>query len=90
MSKITVLGGCGAIGSVAVRALAAASDFSQIVIAEKRFEQACELARKIDPSRITALEVDADDPQSIKRVIAGSTVVLNCIGPFYRYGPLIL
>jgi saccharopine dehydrogenase-like NADP-dependent oxidoreductase len=90
VSRITVLGGCGAIGSVAVHALTVGGGFSEIVIAEKRLEQACELARKIDPSRITAVEVDADDPDSIKRVVAGSDVVLNCIGPFYRYGPLIL
>ena len=90
MSRVTVLGGCGAIGSVAVHALTVGGAFSEIVIAEKRLEQACELAKKIDPGRITAVEVDADDPASIKRVIAGSDVVLNCIGPFYRYGPLIL
>lgn len=90
MSKVTVLGGCGAIGSVAVRTLAASGVFSEIVIAERRYEQACELARKIDPSKISVLEVDADDPESIKRVVAGSDVVLNGIGPFYKYGPLIL
>ena len=90
MSKITVLGGCGAIGSVAVRTLAAAGDGAEIVLAEKRYELACELARKVDPTRISVLEVDADDPESIKRAVAGSSVVLNCIGPFYRYGPSIL
>lgn len=90
MSKVTVLGGCGAIGSVAVRTLAAGGVFSEIVIAEKRYEQACELARKIDPAKISVLEVDADDPESIKRVVAGSDVVLSCVGPFYKYGPLIL
>ncbi len=90
MSKITVLGGCGVIGSIAVRTLAAADDFSAIVIAEKRTELACELAKKVDPARISVVEVDADDPESIKQAVAGSSVVLNCIGPFYRYGPPIL
>jgi saccharopine dehydrogenase (NAD+, L-lysine-forming) len=90
MPKITVLGGCGAIGSVAVRTLAAVDDFSEIVIAEKRTELACELAEQLDPSRISVLEVEADDPESIKQAVAGSSVVLNCIGPFYKYGPLIL
>jgi saccharopine dehydrogenase (NAD+, L-lysine-forming) len=90
MSKVTVLGGCGAIGSVAVRTLTAGDDFSEIVVAEKRTELACELAEQLDPSRISVLEVDADDPESIKRAVAGSSVALNCIGPFYKYGPPIL
>jgi saccharopine dehydrogenase (NAD+, L-lysine-forming) len=90
MSRITILGGCGAIGSVAVRTLAAVDDFSEIVIAEKRTDLACELAEQLDPSRISVLEVEADDPESIKQAVAGSSVVLNCIGPFYKYGPLIL
>lgn len=90
MSKVTVLGGCGTIGSVAVRTLAAGDVFSEIVIAEGRYEQACALAQKINPSRIAVLEVNADDPESIKRVVSGSSVVLNCVGPFYRYGATIL
>ena len=90
MSKVTVLGGCGAIGSVAVRTLALGGVFSEIVIAEKRTEAACELAKQIDAAKISVVDVDADDPASIRRAVSGSDVVLNCIGPFYKYGPLIL
>ncbi len=90
MSRITVLGGCGAIGSVAVRTLAARDDFSEVVIAEKRTELACQLAEQLDPSRVSVVEVDADEPDSIKRAVAGSSVVLNCIGPFYKHGSAIL
>ncbi len=90
MSKVTVLGGCGAIGSVAVRTLALGGVFSEIVIAEKRTEMACELAKQIDAAKISVVEVNADDAASIKRAVAGSDVVLNCIGPFYKYGAPIL
>ncbi len=90
MSRITVLGGCGAIGSVAVRTLAARDDFSEVVIAEKRTELACQLAEQLDPSRISVVDVDADEPESIKQAVAGSSVVLNCIGPFYKHGSAIL
>jgi saccharopine dehydrogenase (NAD+, L-lysine-forming) len=90
MPKITVLGGCGAIGSVAVRALATGDYFSEVAIADKRIDLAGELARQVGPARISVMEVDADDPGSIKQTLAGSSVVLNCIGPFYKYGPPIL
>ncbi|MCJ7523562.1 MAG: saccharopine dehydrogenase, partial [Dehalococcoidia bacterium] len=29
-------------------------------------------------------------PQSIKNAVEGSSLVLNCVGPFYKYGPVIL
>ena len=90
MPKITVLGGCGAIGSVAVRTLATGDYFSEVAVADKRIDLAGELAKQVAPSRISVLEVDADDLGSVKRVLADSSVVLNCIGPFYKYGPPIL
>lgn len=90
MSKITVLGGCGAIGTWASRTVARDDYFDEVVIAENRYEAACALAEEIDPAKVSAVEVDANDIDSIKRVIKGSSVVLNCIGPYYRYGPPIL
>lgn len=90
MPKIVVLGGCGAIGSVAVRALTTGDYFSEVVVADKRIDLARELAKQVSPSRISVMEVDADDPESIKRTSTGCSVVLNCIGPFYKYGPSIL
>ena len=90
MSRITVLGGCGAIGSWATRTVAHDDYFDEVVIAENRYDAACALAGEVDPVKVSAVEVDANDIDSIKRVIKGSSVVLNCIGPYYRYGPPIL
>jgi lysine 6-dehydrogenase len=39
---------------------------------------------------VSAVELDAESPESIARAIAGSAVVVNCVGPYYRYGPGIL
>ena len=89
MSKITVLGGCGGIGSFAVRTLATSGYFDEIVIGEKRYEAACDFAASLGGTA-SAVRVDAEDPASLKRAMSGSDVVLNCIGPFYRFGPPVL
>jgi saccharopine dehydrogenase (NAD+, L-lysine-forming) len=89
MSRITVLGGCGAVGSVAVRKLTELPDFDEIVIADINTEGAHKLADELG-SACTACEFDALSPESIRQVVEGSDVVLNCVGPFYRYGPPIL
>ena len=90
MSRVLVLGGCGGIGSVAVRTLASGDFFDEIVVAEKRYEAACEMAESLDPKRVKAVSIDVEDEAGIGKVIEGSTVVVNCIGPFYRFGPPVL
>ncbi len=44
MSRVTVLGGSGAVGSVAAETLASSGFFSEIVLADARLEQAKKLA----------------------------------------------
>ncbi|MHB8895857.1 MAG: saccharopine dehydrogenase family protein [Candidatus Geothermincolia bacterium] len=89
MSRITVLGGCGGIGSIAARTLVSSGMVDEIVVAENRYEAACAFAEELGP-KVSAAKVDAEDPASLKKVMAGSDVICNCIGPFYRFGPPIL
>jgi len=90
MSKICVLGGCGAVGSFSVRTLADFDEFSEIIIGDINIEQAKKLALEIGSDKITTIKVDALNPSSIKSAIKGTDVVLNCIGPFYKFVPIIL
>lgn len=90
MSRVVVLGGCGGIGSIAVRTLAAADGVDEIVIADVRAEAAHEAAAAFDRTGITGGAVDATSPESLACVMAGADVVVNCIGPFYRFGPPVL
>jgi len=88
--RITVLGGCGAVGSIAVKTLASSDTFSKIVIGDIDVQKAKKLASELGPEKVSAIKVDASDPDSIKEAIKGSSVVLNCIGPFYEFGPRVL
>jgi saccharopine dehydrogenase-like NADP-dependent oxidoreductase len=90
MSRLVVLGGCGAVGSTAVRMLAATDYFDEYVIADKDIEAARKLSSELGEDRVKAVELNADDAQSLQDAIAGASVILNCVGPFYKYGPPIL
>lgn len=89
MARITVLGGCGAVGSVAVRTLSMMPDFDEVLIADINMQKAEILAKKIG-GECRSIKVDAQNSTSIQEAIRGSDVILNCVGPFYRYGPPIL
>ena len=84
MAKVMVLGGCGAVGSVAVKTLAAQEMFTQVVIGDMNMDKAEELISQLGSGKVSAVKVDAGDSQSIKDAIQGCDLVLNCVGPFYK------
>jgi saccharopine dehydrogenase-like NADP-dependent oxidoreductase len=90
MSRVTVLGGGGAVGSVATQTLASSGVFSDIVVADINTAAARKVVKEASGAKLTAVELDAENPESIRKAIAGSAVVLNCVGPFYKYGSVIL
>jgi len=90
MAKVVVLGGCGAVGNVAVKTLAGKNDFSEVVIGDINIDRANRLVKEFASPKISAVRVDALDPVSVKATIAGADVVLNCTGPFYLFVPVIL
>ena len=90
MARIVVIGGCGTVGSIAVKTLAAYNDFSEIVVADLDYEGAQTCAAEVDEDRCSAILVDATNPDNIKEVIRGADIVLNVCGPFYKLGPIVL
>ena len=90
MTKVIVLGGCGAVGSVAVKTLAAQDMFDQVVIGDMNMERAETIISEIGGNKVSARKFDAMDPQSVKQAIEGCDLVLNCVGPFYKTVKIIL
>jgi len=90
MSKVTVLGGCGVVGSIAVETLVSSGVFSEVTIADIDIAQAMGMVERLGPDSVSAVKLDASSPRSIRDATSGSSVVLNCVGPYYKYGPTIL
>ena len=82
MTTIIVLGGAGAVGSVAVKNLLKSGDFESIIIGDYNLAAAEALATDIGAPGVSARFVDALDPAGIREAIDGCDIVLNCVGPF--------
>ena len=80
--KVIVLGGCGAVGSNAVKTLVKTETFSEVVIGDFNMEKAEEMVAQMG-SKLSAVKMDATDRTSIRKAIAGCDLVVNCVGPFY-------
>ncbi len=89
MPKVICLGGCGVVGSVATITLAAFPDFSEIVLGDINSEKAEELI-KTNPEKISFQKIDVNNFSELVETLKEFDVVVNTIGPFYKYGPLVL
>ncbi|MHA2244264.1 MAG: saccharopine dehydrogenase family protein [Candidatus Hodarchaeales archaeon] len=90
MVKIIVLGGCGVVGRIAVKTLTTFPDFSKVVIGDINVEEAHELTKKIGSDKVLFRKINATEPGNLRNAIKDFDIVLNCIGPFYKFGPLVL
>lgn len=85
-ARILVLG-AGAIGRAAAT-FARESDYvGDIVIADRNLEAAEQIASSIGAS---AVRVDVTDAGQLADAMRRVDVVLNCVGPYYRFGPPVL
>lgn len=88
-ARALVLGAAGGIGSVAAHTLAATDDFSEIGLGDLRLDAAEEVADRLPRGRAHPVAVDVTGA-GLEEVLGGYDVVVNCVGPFYRFGPDVL
>ncbi|WP_116198635.1 saccharopine dehydrogenase family protein [Amycolatopsis circi] len=86
---VLVTGGAGEMGAYACGVLAGAAEIERLVIADRDEEKAARLAAKLG-SKATALALDISDSEALAKALSDVDLVLNCAGPFYRFGREVL
>ncbi len=84
--KFCVLGGAGHIGSGIARELYRLCN-CEILIADVNVEKARSVAQEVNGE---ALKVDATDSESVKDAVKGCDVVISAVGPYYKFGEVVL
>ncbi|MFC9897602.1 saccharopine dehydrogenase family protein [Nocardia sp. NPDC127579] len=85
--RVLVLGGAGEIGRAAARLLAAEVD--QLVIADLSADAAGAVAEQLGPTAV-ARPIDVADHDRLVALARDCDIVVNTVGPFFRFGPGIL
>jgi saccharopine dehydrogenase-like NADP-dependent oxidoreductase len=91
METVTVLalGACGGVGRYAVPALLSDPAIDGIVLADKDGAKAASQAAAYGP-RVRPLELDVTDGPALLAAMEGADIVMNTVGPFFRFGVPIL
>jgi len=87
--KCIVLG-CGTVGTTAALILAKSGIFSEIRLGDANIEAAKRAAEMCQLNEDATFKCDASDIDNVANLIKDADVVLNCVGPFYEYGPKLL
>ncbi|PRY08930.1 saccharopine dehydrogenase family protein [Kineococcus rhizosphaerae] len=90
--RVVALGGSGAMGRQALTTLSRIASPDEIVVADRNGRAAEETARHLLDAGQTAraVELDVTDTPALLRLLEDADVVLNTVGPFFKFGVPIL
>jgi saccharopine dehydrogenase-like NADP-dependent oxidoreductase len=87
--RVLIVGGAGDMGQVACATVAADGNVTGVVVADRDGDRAEAIARGIGP-KASSLALDITDPAALSAALADADIVLNTVGPFYRFGRPVL
>ncbi len=90
--KVIALGGGGDMGQWAARTVLDDPRVSELVIADRDGAAAAAVADRLGP-RASAVVLDVQDVQdgaALRSLLRGATVLMNTVGPFFRFGVPVL
>ena len=87
--RILALGGCGGMGRYAVRTALGFDFVEEVLVADRDADAAARFGQQCG-ARVFSAGVDANDAGALRELMADVDVVLNTVGPFYRFGAPIL
>lgn len=88
--KVLVLGGAGGMGGGGATLLAQYPEVESIVLADLNLEAAEAFAKQINSPKVSAVKVDVTDRPALIELVKKFDVVLNAVGPYVKFGPMVL
>ena len=90
---VAILGGAGEMGRTAVSIISQFEQIGELIVADANEEEAKAVVSKnlkSSKTRMRAQFVDVTDSQELHSFLSDVTIVLNTVGPFYKYGVDVL
>lgn len=88
--KILVLGGAGDMGRMVVAALLSAPQVTAVTIADKNYALAQKIVEITGSKKLMAVELDITDEEKLYDFMCSYDLIVNTVGPFYKFGVPIL
>ncbi|WP_282780700.1 saccharopine dehydrogenase NADP-binding domain-containing protein [Nocardia sp. CC201C] len=87
--RVLALGGAGEMGRVAARVLIGAATVTDLVVADIDGGRAAAVAQRLG-TKASSRQVDVTDQTQLAAALSDCDIVVNTVGPFFRFGVRIL
>ena len=87
--KVIILGGCGGMGRYASKAISSFDQIQSLTIADLHKEDAEEFANQLG-SHVKGIGLDINNEELLQETLKSFDIVVNTVGPFFRYGYEVL
>ncbi len=88
--EVLALGGSGDMGRMAVAILLESPKITSITVADRSYERAKEFIDLVGSDKLKAVEIDVIEQNKLQTLISSHDLVMNTVGPFYKYGTIIM
>ena len=83
--KVLALGGAGDMGRMAVAILLDSPEVFTITIADINNQLVEKFVEMVDSEKLVSFQIDINDRDKLKELISSHDIVINTIGPFYKF-----
>jgi len=84
--KLLALGGGGNMGQTAVRTILDIGGIDQLIVADYNADRTNKFVESLNDKRVQARTIDVTNTEALEALMQGSDVIMNTVGPYYRYG----
>jgi len=88
--KVLALGGSGDMGRMGVAILLESQKVSSITVADKNYERANHFIEMVGSDKLYAAEIDVNEHEKLVQLISHHDLVVNTVGPYYKFNEPIL
>tara|TARA_B100001250_G_scaffold412022_1_gene442137 strand:- start:3744 stop:4892 length:1149 start_codon:yes stop_codon:yes gene_type:complete len=87
--KVIILGACGGMGRYVAKSISSFQEIDDLAIADLNLKDAELLASQLG-AHIKGIKVDINDTENLLSILFDYDVVLNTVGPFFKFGYQVL
>jgi len=87
--KILALGGSGGMGRFAVETAMNFDNIERIIVADINEKSAIDFANSMN-DKVSGIGLDVTNEEKLKEIMGSVDVVINTVGPFFKFGPPVL
>ena len=84
--KVVILGAGAGMALPTIKFLAKYAKLSKLVLADLNIDAVNQVAKDLNSDKVETTSVDISDIDALKKLVEGSDLVMNFVGPYYKFG----